>query len=39
MPRNIDRFTDKKWGMVIVLRESINEYSDIYLKIHCFPVR
>jgi hypothetical protein len=39
MPRNIDRFTDKKWGMVTVLRESINEYSDIHLKIHCFPVR
>lgn len=29
----------KKWGMVTVLWESINEYSDIYLKIHCFPVR
>lgn len=38
MPRNIDRFTEKNGG-VTVLRKSINEYSDIYLKIHCFPVR
>lgn len=39
MPMNIERFTDKKVGDGNCFTGINKEYSDIYLKNHCFPVR